>query len=111
MARKKFSTLTEPMFYVLMCDAVSRQLLFRQIPGAAVKPDSHRRSSERVKLGPGTLYALLSEFEQEGLIKYVGVDGKRKLYELTPTGEKAYNDELMRLRQCLADAKEAENDE
>ena len=26
-----------------------------------------RRSSERVKLGPGTLYALLSEFEQEGL--------------------------------------------
>ena len=45
------------------------------------------------------------------LIKYVGVDGKRKLYELTPTGEKAYNDELMRLRQCLADAKEAENDE
>ncbi len=43
---------------------------------------------ERVKLGPGTLYALLSEFEQEGLIKYVGVDGKRKLYELTPTGRR-----------------------
>ena len=95
MARKKFSTLTEPMFYLLM----------------SLRGGKKCRSSERVKLGPGTLYALLSEFEQEGLIKYVGVDGKRKLYELTPTGEKAYNDELMRLRQCLADAKEAENDE
>ena len=64
-----------------------------------------------MKLGPGTLYALLSEFEQEGLIRYVGVEGKRKLYELTPAGEKAYNDELARLRQCLDDAKEAEKDE
>ena len=105
MARKKFSTLTEPMFYLLM------SLHSGKKGGIDISEYISRRSSERVKLGPGTLYALLSEFEQEGLIKYVGVDGKRKLYELTPTGEKAYNDELMRLRQCLADAKEAENDE
>jgi DNA-binding PadR family transcriptional regulator len=105
MARKKFSTLTEPMFYLLMSLRGGKKC------GIDISEYISRRSSERVKLGPGTLYALLSEFEQERLIKYVGVDGKRKLYELTPTGEKAYNDELMRLRQCLADAKEAENDE
>lgn len=105
MARKKFSTLTETMFYLLMSLHSGKKC------GIDISEYISRRSSERVKLGPGTLYALLSEFEQEGLIKYVGVDGKRKLYELTPTGEKAYNDELMRLRQCLADAKEAENDE
>ena len=99
MARKKFSTLTEPMFYLLMSLRGGKKC------GIDISEYISRRSSERVKLGPGTLYA------QEGLIKYVGVDGKRKLYELTPTGEKAYNDELMRLRQCLADAKEAENDE
>lgn len=105
MARKKFSTLTEPMFYLLMSLRSGKKC------GIDISDYIARRSSQRVKLGPGTLYALLSEFEQEGLIKYVGVEGKRKLYELTPIGEKAYGDELIRLRQCLDDAKEAEKDE
>lgn len=105
MARKKFSTLTEPMFYLLMSLRGGKKC------GIDISEYIAHRSSERVKLGPGTLYALLSEFEQEGLIKHVGVEGKRKLYELTPAGEKAYNDELARLRRCLDDAKEAEKDE
>ena len=105
MARKKFSTLTEPMSYLLM------SLRGGKTCGIDISDYIAHRSEERVKLGPGTLYALLSEFEQEGLIKYVGVEGKRKLYELTAAGEKAYNDELARLRRCLDDAKEAEKDE
>lgn len=105
MARKKFSTLTEPMSYLLMSLRGGKKC------GIDISYYIAHRSEERVKLGPGTLYALLSEFEQEGLIKYVGVEGKRKLYELTASGEKAYNDELARLRRCLDDAKEAEKDE
>ncbi len=104
MARKKFSTLTEPMFYLLM------SLLGGPKCGIDISDCIARRSAGRVSLGPGTLYALLSEFEQEGLIKYVGVEGKRKIYELTPIGKKAYEDELVRLRLCLDDAKEAEKD-
>ena len=105
MARKKFSTLTEPMSYLLMSLRGGKKC------GIDISDYSAHRSEERVKLGPGTLYALLSEFEQKGLIKYVGVEGKRKLYELTAAGEKAYNDELARLRRCLDDANEAEKDE
>ena len=105
MARKKFSTLTEPMSYLLMSLRGGKKC------GIDISDYIAHRSEERVKLGPGTLYALLSESEQEGLIKYVGVEGKRKLYELTAAGEKAYNDELARLRRCLDDAKEAEKDE
>ena len=105
MARKKFSTLTEPMSYLLMSLRGGKKC------GIDISDYIAHRSEERVKLGPGTLYALLSEFEQGGLIKYVGVEGKRKLYELTAAGEKAYNDELARLRRCLDDAKEAEKDE
>ena len=105
MARKKFSTLTEPMSYLLMSLRGGKKC------GIDISDYIAHRSEERVKLGPGTLYALLSEFEQEGLIKYVGVEGKRKLYELTAAVEKAYNDELARLRRCLDDAKEAEKDE
>ena len=105
MERKKFSTLTEPMSYLLMSLRGGKKC------GIDISDYIAHRSEERVKLGPGTLYALLSEFEQEGLIKYVGFEGKRKLYELTAAGEKAYNDELARLRRCLDDAKEAEKDE
>ena len=105
MARKKFSTLTEPMSYLLMSLRGGKKC------GIDISDFIAHRSEERVKLGPGTLYALLSEFEQEGRIKHVGVEGKRKLYELTAAGEKAYNDELARLRRCLDDAKEAEKDE
>ena len=67
MARKKFSTLTEPMFYLLMSLRGGKKC------GIDISDYIAHRSEERVKLGPGTLYALLSEFEQEGLIKYVGV--------------------------------------
>ena len=63
MARKKFSTLTEPMFYLLMSLRGGKKC------GIDISEYISRRSSERVKLGPGTLYALLSEFEQEGLMK------------------------------------------
>ena len=99
MARKKFSTLTEPMSYLLMSLRGGKKC------GIDISDYIAHRSEERVKLGPGTLYALLSEFEQ------VGGAGKPKLYELTAAGEKAYNDELARLRRCLDDAKEAEKDE
>lgn len=105
MARKKFSTLTEPMFYLLM------SLRGGSKCGIDISEYISHRSGGRVKLGPGTLYALLPEFEQEGYIKYVGIEGKRKLYELTPAGEKAYNDELALLKRCIDDAEEAKKDE
>ena len=57
MARKKFSTLTEPMFYLLMSLSKGDKC------GIDISEYILRKSSGRVQLGPGTLYALLSEFE------------------------------------------------
>lgn len=56
MARKKFSTLTEPMSYLLMSLRGGKKC------GIDISDYIAHRSEERVKLGPGTLYALLSEF-------------------------------------------------
>ena len=98
MARKKFSTLTEPMFYLLMSLSKGDKC------GIDISEYILRKSSGRVQLGPGTLYALLSEFEQEGIIKYVGIEGKRKIYRITELGVKMYSDELLRLRRCISDA-------
>lgn len=46
MARKKFSTLTEPMFYLLMSLRSGKKC------GIDISEYISRRSSERVKLGP-----------------------------------------------------------
>lgn len=103
MARKKFSTLTEPMFYLLMA------LRGGDKCGIDISDFILNKSKNRVLIGPGTLYALLSDFEQEGIIRYVGVEGKRKIYSITELGNRLYNEELTRLRQCIFDA-EGETD-
>ncbi len=98
MARKKFSTLTEPMFYLLMA------LRSGDKCGIDISNFIANRSRKRVAIGPGTLYALLSDFEQESIIKYVGIEGKRKIYSITELGNALYDEELARLRQCISDA-------
>lgn len=102
MARKKLSTLTEPMFYLLMSLADGDKC------GIEISEFIQKRSKKRVLLGPGTLYALLSDFEQEGIIRYVGIEGKKKTYSITEFGRALYNEELMRLRQCIIDAESRE---
>lgn len=98
MARKKFSTLTEPMFYLLM------SLMCGAKCGTDISEYVRKKSGTRVQLGPGTLYALLSDFEEEKVISHVGTEGKRKLYAITDYGQALYSAELERLKQCVFDA-------
>ena len=98
MSRKKFSTLTEPMYYLLMA------LMTGDMCGIEINDCISEMSKGRVDLGPGTLYTLLSEFEAENVIKYIGLDGKRKIYSITDMGKSMYIEEYRRLKQCIADA-------
>ena len=59
-------------------------------------------------MGPGTLYAILPKFEEEGLIREVAVEGRKRTYALTDKGRALYREELERLRRCVADAEEEE---
>ena len=104
MARKKFSTLTEPMFYLLM------SLMREARCGTDMSEYIRQKSDARVQLGPGTLYALLSDFEEEKVIAYVGTEGKRKLYAITDYGKSLYRAELARLKQCVLDAEKEETE-
>ena len=49
----------------------------------------------RVKVGPGTLYNLLEQFMDEGIIKLMKIQGKKRSYVITDKGrdllEKEYN--------------------
>ena len=62
MARGKFQTLTEQMFYILLC-------LRQERCGADVMAWVAEATGSRVAVGPGTLYNLLEQFLQAGYIR------------------------------------------
>ena len=90
--------LTESMFYVLM--ALSQ----KPMCGIDVVDFLDRRTSGRIRMGPATLYTILGKFEKETYIRETDVAGRKRTYAITPKGRAAYEQELTRLRQCLADA-------
>ena len=52
MAREQFQTLTEPMYYILLS-------LMEECCGVDIMEKVETISAGRVKVGPGTLYAML----------------------------------------------------
>jgi len=96
MGRKILETLTESMFYVLMA------LLRQARCGTEIADFVAARTKSRVRLGPGTL----AKFEEVGLIRETAVEGRKRTYVLTDEGRARYEEELVRLRSCLADAEE-----
>ena len=62
-------------------------------------------------IGPGTLYALLGDFEQEGVIHCIGAEGKRKIYRISELGRGLYAEELNRLKRCISDAEGGDDNE
>lgn len=92
--------LTEAMFYILMV------LSARDVCGTEISEAVAAKTKGRVRLGPGTLYTILGKFLDEGFIQEVDVQGRRRTYQITESGQRAYADEVARLKQCIADAEE-----
>ena len=98
MARAKFQTLTEQMFYILLC-------LRQECCGMDIMEKVHEMTEGRVNIGPGTLYNLLDQFSQAEMIveTKVKVEGRRKSYILTETGKEALRAEYERICGQAAD--------
>lgn len=80
MAREKFKTLTEQMYYVLIA-------LQEEHCGVDVMEVVREMTNNRLKIGPGTLYSLLGDFQREGLIKETANNGSKRSYILTDAGK------------------------
>lgn len=82
---RKFLPLTESTYLILASLAEPRH-------GYAIMQDVEAVSGGRVKLGPGTLYGALTNLMKQKLIRRSGETGagsdRRKIYALTPLGEK-----------------------
>ena len=96
MAREKFPTLTEQMFYILLC-------LRRECCGADIMAQVGTLTHGRVAVGPGTLYNLLEQFVAVGMIRETKVEGRKRSYLITEAGQAALDDEYRRLLTLTAD--------
>ena len=98
MPKKSMDLLTESMLYVLM--AFTKD----DMCGIDIVDFIEHRTQGRIRMGPATLYTILGKFEKEDYIEEVSVEGRKRTYRITALGRKAYNEELARLKQCVADA-------
>ena len=57
----------------------------------------------RVSVGSGTLYTLLEQFLEEGMIRETKVEGRRRSYILTEKGADMLEREYGRIRMQAAD--------
>ena len=96
MARAKFQTLTEQMFYVLLC-------LKEECCGIDVLDKVPEMTDRRVNVGSGTLYTLFEQFIDAGMIRETRVEGRKRSYILTDKGRDMLEAECERLRAQLRD--------
>ena len=96
MARAKFQTLTEQMFYTLLC-------LKEECYGMDILDRVPAMTNQRVNVGSGTLYTLLEQFLDAEMIREPKVEGRRRSYILTDKGRDMLEKEGARLTAQLAD--------
>ena len=96
MAREQFQTLTEPMYYILLA-------LTEECCGVDIMEKVKTISQGRVLVGPGTLYAMLAKFEENGVIRMTTSEGRKKSYIITDVGREMLQKEYDRLLVMVRD--------
>lgn len=84
------------MYYVLLC-------LRHECCGTDIMNMTLEMTGGRVRIGPGTLYNLLEQFADAGMIRETGVEGRKRSYILTDGGEELLRNEYQRLIQQIKD--------
>lgn len=96
MPRAKFQTLTEQMYYILLC-------LSQECCGMDIMDEIPAMTGGRVHVGSGTLYNLLEQFVQAGMIRETRAEGRRRSYILTDKGRETLEAEYRRICDQAAD--------
>ena len=96
MPRANFQTLTEQMFYILLC-------LKNECYGMDILDRVPAMTGGQVNVGSGTLYNLLEQFLDAEMIRETKVEGRRRSYVITPKGMEMLEAEKMRLQRQLSD--------
>lgn len=96
MPRPRFQTLTEQMFYTLLC-------LKNECCGIDILDKVPAMTGQRVSIGSGTLYTLLEQFLEAGMIRETKAEGRRRSYILTEKGMQMLDREYQRICAQITD--------
>ena len=96
MPRQKFQTLTEQMFYILLCLQTERY-------GYELYDCIAEMTDKRVAVSSGTLYTLLDQFIEAGMIRVINTQERKHSYVLTDIGRRKLKKEYDRLKAQIAD--------
>ena len=102
--REKFSTLTEQMFYILLC-------LREECCGIDILDQVPAMTGGRVSVGSGTLYNLLEQFCGAGMIRETRTEGRKRSYLLTDYGRRRLAQEYQRIQAQAEDYRRAFGEE
>lgn len=102
MSKNTLESLTESMFYVLVA------LLKQPRCGKEITEFISNLTRNRVNIGPGTLYTILSKYEEENVIEEIAVEGRKRTYQIKERGHRLYLEEKARMYAVLADAEGVE---
>ena len=98
MARKEFETLTPQMFYILVVLNVPRHGYEMRI------------TNDEIRVGAGTLYTLLSRFQNDGYIELVSEIDRKKIYQITKIGKYKLQEEKRKLEMQIKALNEVNQD-
>ena len=94
MAREQLQTLSEPMYFILLA-------LTKPMHGYEIMKTVSDISNDRLHVGAGTLYALLTRFEKEDIVRCISNEGRRKTYSITEKGRRLLDREYERLKESI----------
>lgn len=90
------SPMTEAMYYILLA-------LMTPNHGYQLISAIEQVSNGRIKMGPGTLYGVLTRLQKDELIVILNDDGRRKTYAITEEGRVVLRAEYKRLKYMIQD--------
>ena len=96
--KRIYVPMTESGFYILFCLKTPNH-------GYGVSRQVRRLTGGAVTIGAGTMYGTLSKMEQDGLIRFVGEEDKRKLYQVTDLGREVLDNECARIERLYRNSK------
>lgn len=97
--RKVYVPMTETAFYILLC-------LKKPNHGYSIVQTVENLTEGEIKLTPGTMYGSLSKMEKDGLISFVSIEDKRKIYQITELGIEVLELEFKRIKRLYNSIKE-----
>lgn len=88
--------LTEAVFYILIS-------LYKPLHGYGIMQNVTELSSNRVELGPGTLYGAINTLLEREWIEPVSNEksSRKKIYQITKLGKSIVLDEMERLKELV----------